>query len=499
MTSEERELARETVRGLVWSLTTTAAGRLISLATLAVLARLLAPQDFGLLAFALVFIGYLETVGDLGTGMALIFWPERWRDVAQLTFMISLVTGFFWLGVAVLAAPAVADFFGSPDDAAVLRALAWTFPIRALGNTHDALLQRKLRFRTRLVPELALILGKAAVSVTMALAGFGVWSLVWGQVVGQGLWTVSLWTMVRWRPTLSFPRELVGPVFGYGRGIIAVNVLAAVVHHADIVVVGRMLGTVVLGFYQMAYRLPDIAVTLLVRVTSKVLFPAISRLHAGGSHLAGLYLSALRHLSLLTLPAAVALVLLARPAVMTVFGEQWLPSVPILRVLGVYTGLRALGSCTGDFLKGTGRPGVLAALGALRAVVLVPALIMAGLRDAVTVALALAAVTALTTLLNFYVASVLAAFPPRALVAALRPSLAVTAVLAATLALWVRLAGGLPAALQLAGGSLAGLAAYLAAVRVAAPDVFRRVRSLLGHARGRAARVEQPLAGSTGP
>lgn len=474
MTGSE-DLKGATARGMAWSMAATGAGRLISLASLAILARLLAPADFGLLAFALVFIGYLETVGDLGTGMALIYWPDRWRDVAQLTFLANLVMGVLWLAIAWVTAPWVAGFFGSPEGEPILRALAWVLPLKALGTTHDALLQRELRFRARTVPEVALMGGKAAVAVPLAAMGLGAWSLVWGQLVGQALWTGMVWLKVSWRPERRFPRDLVKPVLRYGRGIVGVNVLAAVVHHADMVVVGRMLGTVVLGFYQMAYRIPDIAVTLLVRVTSKVLFPALSRVESAGEELRDLYLGALRYLSLLTIPGSVGLIVLSEPLVVTLFGEDWRPSVAIMQALAAYTGLRALGSYAGDLLKATGRPSLLALLGVARAVVLVPVLIVAGRRSAVAVALALLAVTALSTMVNLVVAAHLVRASAGSMAGALRPAILASAPMLLFLLAWMALARPLPTPALLAGGVVGGLALYAGTLWVVEPSVFRRI------------------------
>jgi PST family polysaccharide transporter len=487
-----REISQATARGMAWSMAATVGGRIISLASLTVLARLLAPQDFGLLAFALAFLAYLETVGDLGTGAALIYWPQRWRDVAQLTFAANLAMGFLWLGITWVSAPFIADFFGSPDGVGILRALGWVLPLKALGTTHDALLQRELRFRARAIPELALMGGKAAVAVPLAILGLGAWSLVWGQLAGQAAYTVLAWALVSWRPRRGFPGDLVRPVLRYGGGIISVNVLAAILHHADIVVVGRMLGTVALGFYQMAYRIPDIAITLLVRVTSKVLFPAMSRLQGAGTGLRDLYLSALRYLSLLTIPGSVGLILLAEPLVVTCFGERWRPTIPIMQALAAYGGLRALGSYAGDVLKATGRPHLLAVLGSLRAVVLVPALILAGTRGPVIVALALVAEAALSTAVYFVVVARVVGASAAALAAALRPGVLASIPMALFLHIWSSVAEPIPAAAALGVGVLGGMVVYGAALRLAAPSVYRAAARLLRRS-DRAATPPAPL------
>jgi PST family polysaccharide transporter len=444
-----------------------------------VLARLLAPAEFGLFAFALVYIVYLETLGDLGTGAALVYWPDRTRDVAQVTFALNLLTGIAWFLLTWVLAPAIAAFFHSPEGAPILRALAATFPLKALGNTHDALCKKDLRFRARLLPEVGLAAVKAAVTIALALAGVGVWSLVYGYVVATGARAALLWVVVPWRPAWRWPADLLRPVLRYGGWIVVVNVIAVVVHHVDFVVVGRMLGLTALGFYQMAYKLPETVVILLVWQTSLVLFPAFSRAWASGRSLGDAYVTALRYFSLLTLPAAVSLVCLAEPLVLALFGDGWRASIPILRALAVYTGLRSLGTHTGDVVKAQGRPRVLAALAAVKALVLVPALIVAARWGATAVAVATATVAGATLALDFAVVHRISGAPVRAILGAVATSLAPVAALAVVLTGWTHAAAGAASLVVLGGGVALGLGTYVTAVRVLSPDVYRGVVATL--------------------
>lgn len=476
-----------TAWSVVWAFAGTVASRLLWLAALAVLARLLAPRDFGLLAFALVYITYVETVADLGTGSALIFWRERREEAAQVTFVSSALAGVGWCAVTLLAAPWIADFFHSPEGVPILRALAFSFPLKFLGTTHDAICQKEMRFRARLIPEVAMAVGKAGVAVGLALAGFGVWSLVWGQLAGLAAWTLALWRVVAWRPAWSWPSaNLARPMLAYGRGIVAVNVLAAITHHADLVIVGRMLGASVLGLYQMAYKVPEMTVILSVWVVSKVLFPAFSRAHAAdatGAEVGALYAGALRWIGLLAVPASLGLALVAEPLVVTVFGERWRDAAPILQALALYTGLRALGAHAGDVLKATGRPGLLAAIAVVKAALMVPLLLLAARSGPVAVALTMAGVTAVTLLFNMAAVCRLARVSPRTLLAALRPSLLAGAGMAAALLGWRSLAPAAPLApegpLALAAAVVLGAAVYLGILALLSPGLLADARRAL--------------------
>ncbi|HEY0593125.1 MAG TPA: lipopolysaccharide biosynthesis protein, partial [Thermoanaerobaculia bacterium] len=428
MTSDA-ELGRSTARAAGWALLATTGVRLVSLVSLAVLARLLAPRDFGLLGVALVYITYVETIADLGTGSALIWSPSKPREAADVTFLTSLASGAFWFAATWLAAPFIAGFFSSPDGAPIIRALAFSFPIKYLGNAHDYLAQKELQFRKRMTAELAMAVVKAGVSIGCAFAGMGAWSLVWGQLSGLAVWTALLWIVVPFRPSFRIDREVARPMFRFGRGMIAVNVVAAVVHHADAVVVGRYAGAAALGIYQVAYKVPEMSIAVLMWVVSKVAFPAFAKLHAAGGEMASAYRAAMRYVTALTIPVAAGLWLVAEPLVLALFGSRWIAAVPVVRIIALYMAIRSFGTAAGDVLKATGRSRVLALLGIARAAVLIPALIAASRFGIVGVATALAAITALSTLAHMVVAGRMLHLGPLPIVAAIRSSLIAGAVM----------------------------------------------------------------------
>lgn len=472
------ELAGRAARSVVWALCGTMAGKLVWLGALALLTRHLAPAEFGLVAFGLVTITYLESIGDLGASAALVFWPPEDRadlhHTAQATFWVNVAMGLGFFVLLQVAAPHVASFFHHPEGTAILRALAWGIPLKFLGNTHDALLRKELRFRARALPETGLSIAKSAVAIPFALAGHGAWSLVWGQLAGLAGWTALLWRLERWRPRLSVAGPRLRQVLEYGRGIVAVNLVAAVVHHADLVVVGRMLGATALGFYQVAYKLPEMTLALGIWVAGKVLFPTLAKLKGSGGDLALGLRSAVRYASAVLLPAAVGLAFLAAPVVDLLFGLEWRPAAPILTALALYLGVRAVGSPAGDLLKSTGRPHWLAGLGAARAVVLLPVLIVAGRHSSEAVAWSLAAVSAVGSLVNLGVA---ARFSGTSLAAALRgvasPALA-TLGMAVVLALWGQFGETYPGWIGLAARGVTAGGAYAILLHWLAPEIVRQ-------------------------
>jgi lipopolysaccharide exporter len=164
-----------------------------------------------------------------------------------------------------------------------------------------------------------------------------------------------------------------------------------------------MLGATALGLYQMAYKIPEATITVVIWVVSKVLFPAFSRIQQSGRDLRSAYLQALRYVGFLTIPMAAGLFLIAGPLVLLVFGPAWAGAIPLLRWLAIYGGVRSLGTHAGDVLKATGRSGLLAVLGLVKGAILIPLLILAGRKGVEPVAMTMAGVTAFTALLNVIV------------------------------------------------------------------------------------------------
>jgi PST family polysaccharide transporter len=468
---------RTTARAAVWAFLATAGSRLITVIGLGLLARMLAPREFGLLAFALVYITYAETIGDLGSGMALVYWPDRRDDAAQVTFVVNAAAGVMWCLITLAIAPWVADFFNAPNGAPIVRVMGFSFIIKYLSNAHDALSQKDLRFRARFIPELSLAFFKAAVSIVLAYFGFGAWSLVWGHMAGVTVRTLLLWIVVPWRPSLRMPWDLIQPMLGYGRGIIIVNVLAAITHHADLAVVGRFLGTTALGLYQMASKIPEMTVIVMLWVVSTVLFPAFSKMHAAGESLRTPYLIATRYISAATLPASAGLYLLARPVILVFLGKTWLGAVPILQALTVYTAARALSTHAGDVLKATGRAKLLAQLSVVKACLIVPGLIIGARWGAAGVAWGQTVASALGTVITLVAASYFIRVRLSAMLLASLPSAIATGVMSVPVIAWAHWsAAHLPPIVQTLGGVAIGAAVFVLVLMLLDRDLVRNAR-----------------------
>jgi O-antigen/teichoic acid export membrane protein len=471
-------VGRKTFMAAAWAFVAAMGRRVITLVGVTLLARVLAPHEFGLVGFAMLYLTVIDVIGDFGAGSALVYWPERREEATQVAFLVNVATGLFWLLLTLTIAPWVAAFFHAAHGTAILRVLAVTTFLQSLGNTHDSLVQKDLRFQARAFPDVLRAALKAVVALVLAWQGFGAWSLVWGHIAGTVCWTILLWVVVPWRPSRTIPSDLFAPMLRYGRSIVAVQLLATIMFYVDAVAVGRFLGVRVLGLYEMASRIPDSTVMVLIWVTAGALFPAFAKLHAEGSDVRAAYLVATRCIASMMLPAALGLFFLARPIILVFFGPQWVGAAPILSILALYVGFRGLDE-VGNVLKATGRTNTLVWLTVMKAVALVPAVILGARVSAVAVAAALAVVYGLGTTATTVIAARILEIPLRSIAAAFARSAAATAAMSVVLLLWMRGATPLRDVVQLIGGLALGSGVYLAALRVIDPTIFAWFRNVI--------------------
>ncbi|HZT72287.1 MAG TPA: oligosaccharide flippase family protein [Terriglobales bacterium] len=422
---------RTVVSGLAWAGSSFVLGKLVVFASVMVLARLLAPRDFGEIAVVLTCIMFLEIVGRLGLYSALIYEPDDITTAAAPVFWLTLATSVAAAAAAWFAAPLVAGYFHEPLIRPMLRVLAPSLVLTALGGTHDALLRRALAFRQKLMPDMAMATAKGLASVVLALMHFGAWSLIWGQWVGLIANAVTLWIVVPWRPGRRWTPALAGKLLAYGKHICLMETSGTILANLDTITIGRMLGDTPLGFYNLAMRIPEVLLVSVLNIITGVIFPALSRLQQDRRALQHALLETIRYSVLLGLPLAVGMALLARELVLAVYGRHWGPSVPVLRVLALYVALRCVTHHFGDAYKAIGRPDILSKLTLAWWALLPPLLIVGARRDGIIgVAWGEAAARALIGAVHFWLLFAVVGIAPRALWQSLRPALEASAFMA---------------------------------------------------------------------
>lgn len=386
MSTDADSLGRTSVHGVMWNFVAFGLSKMVVFVTTVILARVLEPADFGLLSLGLLVIGYLDFVNNFGISAAVIQDdgdPDRTADVA---FWLNMVLGVCLTLLGFLAAPFIAEFFREPRAADVIRVLSFTFVLTSIGAIHEARLRKGIRFKSRVGPELSKGVVKGAISITLALLGYGVWSLVWGQLAGALVASMAYWVADRWRPSWYFDWVIAKKLLGFGSHVALVGLLGGLHKNIDYLFIGRQLGTSQLGIYTIAFRMPQLLIESVVDVTGQVAFPAFSRVRSDPERLRGGLRRMLRLIALIIVPLGLGLALIADPFVTLFYGERWNDAIPVMQLLALYMLVHSLSKTCGDVYKAMGRPQILSKLAVVKLVVAVPLLFFAAPYGIVAVA-----------------------------------------------------------------------------------------------------------------
>jgi O-antigen/teichoic acid export membrane protein len=301
---------------------------------LMVLARLLAPADFGVVAAAMVAIRIGAVLSQLGIAHAIVQRPELEDRHVYTAFTLSLLAGAGLFGLICLLAPLVGAFFGLDELVNVIRALALMVLIGNASLVAEGLLRRALQFRQVAVVWLAAyVLGYGVTGLALALLGFGVWALVIADLMQCAVRTLCILFLQPHARRLKIERRALGQLLYFGGGLTAWRICHAVAVEADALVVGRWLGAEALGIYTRAYHLMSVPTALIGHNVVIVLFPAMAKLQNQQHLFATAFRRGLGALALISLPTTAAFILLAPELVAVLLGPQWPEVIVPLQIL----------------------------------------------------------------------------------------------------------------------------------------------------------------------
>lgn len=488
---------RATRKGMVWSSGAFLLAKCSTLLTTLVLARLLAPAQFGVVAAISVFLMFIELGSSIGMKATVVYEQEEGvTRRLQTAFTTNLLVGLALTALGVLLAPAIAGFFRLEGQADLFRLGALNILVVSLGSIHDSLLLRELDFQRRIVPEVSRALIRGVISIALAFAGLEAASLVWGMLAGNLAWTAMQWSLTRFRPDLSLDRAIVRSMVAYGSGAAFLELIGIIASRADAIIIGRVLGERALGLYTVAFRVPETLIDSIAWNLSSVAFPALSRKRAHESEgFAAVALRLVHFQALFALPVAAGLAVLSGPLVVVLFGPEWREAAGVMSAVAVMSGVHAIIFPLGDSFKALGRQRLLSGLSLIQLPLLVGTIIVAAPGGIVLVAWIRAASVVLhTVLVGVAAGPVLGVRWPRVLVAA-GPAIACAAGVAAgagaVRVAWPALAFG-----PLVAGTAAGAAGGLLALRFLAPgtigDLLTQARLMRGSSAAEAGAEPEP-------
>jgi len=336
MTSIKKEkhgLGLSVKKGAVWISISRGLVFLINFGGSVVLARLLEPRDFGVFGIAVLLTGLGTRFGNVGFALALVQRKEIDEKHVSSLFTVNLVIFPFITAILILASPFIGSYFDNPLAGRVLKLMALIFLATPFSSVAQALMQREMNFRGPAFASTVQHLVTIVVAIIFALGGFGVWSLVYGELFGAGLNAVMLVLQSRWKPVLKYRHEAMQDLFSFGAGVFLKRLLVYGSDKIDFFVIGKRLGAVPLGFYEKGFNLMNLTVKELGNKMEPVLFRAFSVIQNDRARILKAYHKVLLTFSLVSFPVFFGLAAVAPSFIFLVYGEKWMPMVVPFQIM----------------------------------------------------------------------------------------------------------------------------------------------------------------------
>jgi O-antigen/teichoic acid export membrane protein len=353
--SSHSDLSQKTIAGLGWSLGTQVLSQGSRFLISVILARLIVPADFGLLGMVLVFTGFAGLFGDFGFGQSLIQREKIEERHRSSVFWLSLAIGFLLAGITVVAAPPTAHFYREPRLVPVMMLIAVSFPLGSLGTVQKALLSRDMKFRALGLIDVATTVISGLAAILLALRGFGVWSLVWQQILSYVGAMIGMWWVLGWRPHLTFDRGAVAELFGFSANLTGFSVVNYWFRNGDNLLIGRYFGSAPLGIYSRAYSLMLLPLSQVTWVMAGVMFPALSKLQNDKMRVKNIYIRMVSIIGLITFPMMLGLLVVSDHFVLALYGPAWAEMIPVLRIFCILGMAQGISSTVGLIFQSQGR------------------------------------------------------------------------------------------------------------------------------------------------
>jgi len=349
-------LRQKAVKGVLWSAIQSWGTQAIAFIVFFVLARLLEPEAFGLVALAGVFLAFVQLFIDQGLSTAIVQRQDLEPEHLDSAFWTNLGISFLLTLVGIAVAGLVAELFKEPQLTPILRWLSLSFLLSGFKGVQQALFQRQLAFKALAIRSLVAVVAGGVVGVVMAFSGFGVWSLVGKQLVNELVGVVVLWGASDWRPGFNVSVRHFQELFAFGINLLGIRILEFFNVRSDDFLIGYFLGPVALGYYTVAYKLLLIMLQLLTTVTVKVALPTFSRLQQEPERMRQGFYQVTQLTSLISFPIFLGMATLAPELVPILFGKQWIPSIPVMQILAFVGILISVEHFTSTVIMAMGKP-----------------------------------------------------------------------------------------------------------------------------------------------
>lgn len=328
-------LRQKTIGGLIWTFSQQFSVQAINFVVQLVLARLLLPEDFGLIAMLSVFIAMGVSLMDSGLTSSLIRTKDAGQRDYSTVFFMNLMASILIYIILFFIAPVIATFFDQPMLTPVIRAYTCTFIIRAFSQVQQTKLTKEMNFKLQMLIQIPSVIIAGVAGVIMAYKGMGVWSLVYMNIMQTSLSAIQLWIRTGWWPSREFDWQLLKKHFNFGYKLTLAGLLNTLFTNLYNIVIGKFFSAAQLGFYNRADTLRMFPVQNLATALNKVTYPMFSSIQDDDKKLKQVYRILMQQVMFWLAPLMAILIIVAEPLFVVVLTEKWLPAVPYFQWLCV--------------------------------------------------------------------------------------------------------------------------------------------------------------------
>lgn len=355
---ENISLKSRIVNAVLWLGITKLLGQALSWIITIYVVRILAPEDYGLMGMAGVFIGFVILFNELGLGSAIIHKKKLAEDdISNIFWLVFLLNVALYL-LSFIISPLIAGFFNEPRLTAIIRVIAINMIISSFGFISYNMLTKDLTFSRRSQAEFIGNLSGGIATFLFAMNGLGVWSLVYGSIILTAVTNLLFYIYHPWRPGFSFSFSKIKEMFNFGLKVAIARFLWYVYTNSDFLMAGKLLGKTALGYYSLAFQFASIPLDKIVSLVTHVAFPAFSEIQDDAERLKRYFIKMVRIVAFITFPIFCGIALTADDAVILFLTEKWRLTILPLKVLCIVSTLRAIYTINAPLVMAKGKPNV---------------------------------------------------------------------------------------------------------------------------------------------
>ena len=348
-------LKDQAVLGIEWTAGAKVAKLILQFIISVVLARLLTPKDFGLIGMIVVFTGFAALFSEMGFGTALIQRKVIEERHLSSIFWLNIVVGLILTCIFFAAAPLVSKLYSEPRLKTLTMLVSINFFLSSFKVVQFSILSRSMDFRKLAIIETITMFIAGFFAITLALFGYGVWSLAWQMIVTTIIGVILFWLSTEWKPRFQFDKNAVKELLGFSGNLLGFNVFNYWARNLDNLLVGKFISSTGLGIYSRAYGLMLMPLSQISATLGRVLFPSLSRTQDDKALTKRIYLKTVGAIALITLPMMTGLFVVADSFVLALLGPKWVSVVPVLRILCLVGIMQSLATTVGWIYSSQGR------------------------------------------------------------------------------------------------------------------------------------------------